>query len=435
MFTCGRTSRHTYLGLDRAIYTAAHARIAHTDSFIAVSWHCSAGRAGPPDDLATKHWNGEAGATFQTPGAVNAHDLGCKGDGFTDDWAALQHAVDNHKVVVLPKGFYRISKPLVLSQNGGALVGVGRTLCHIMPLSSADFGEVPVVDVVGDDVTVGFLTVLTWDHINLTYALHWHGARSTWRQGFFNRVQESKFPPFSWPSDRPIITPKKGTHYNRALSVISGGGSFYDFNLDFGCCFGTALPPPGVPVQPDTSSSGEVWLQGPGYRTVLINGSTDGVGFYPLNAEQDFGEAHTEIAWSTNVTMFGAKSENNYVVVWVHDSDLISLHGYGGNASPFINKTKNNVRRDHRVAKYMPSLFRVQRSTRVRLSNLIDAGRVTDPNTSSAFVAAGNGTDPLKWNMVLKQDGDAMCDPLVTPTECTATRVLDRPVMWQWTGD
>ena len=35
--------------------------------------------------------------------------------------------------------------------------------------------------------------------------------------------------------------------------------------------------------------------------------------FYPLNAEQDFGEAHTEIRYSSNVTMFGAKSENNYV--------------------------------------------------------------------------------------------------------------------------
>ena len=35
--------------------------------------------------------------------------------------------------------------------------------------------------------------------------------------------------------------------------------------------------------------------------------------FYPLNAEQDFGEAHTEIRHSSNVTIFGAKSENNYV--------------------------------------------------------------------------------------------------------------------------
>ena len=87
-----------------------------------------------------------------------------------------------------------------------------------------------------------------------------------------------------------------------------------------------------------------------------------------------------EIRYSSNVTMYGAKSENNYVVIWVRDSDLVTLHGYGGNASPFANKTDASGRRqDGRVAAYMPSQFRVQRSTRVRLANLMDAGRVTDP--------------------------------------------------------
>jgi hypothetical protein len=80
----------------------------------------------------------------------------------------------------------------------------------------------------------------------------------------------------------------------------------------------------------------------------------------------------------------------------------------------------------------MPSLFRVQRSTQIRLANLIDAGRVTSPAHPSVFVAAGNGTDPRLWNMVLYQDGDALCDPGATPTECSATATLDRPVVWEW---
>ena len=131
-------------------------------------------------------------------------------------------------------------------------------------------------------------------------------------------------------------------------------GAFYDFNLDFGCCFGTALPTPvsfqrknpdfllknvdfllknvdfiikPIIAPPDTSSSGEIYLQRPSYRTVLVNGSTAGVRFYPLNAEQDFGEAHTEIRYSRNVTMYGAKSENNYVVLWIRDSDLVVSTG------------------------------------------------------------------------------------------------------------
>ena len=78
----------------------------------------------------------------------------------------------------------------------------------------------------------------------------------------------------------------------------------------------------------------------------------------------------------------------------------------------------------------------------MRLANLMDAGRVTDPENPSLFVAAGNGTDPRAiqayfaalpgpdggffcvsglrevyrcgfagtWNSVLRQDGDDMCD-------------------------
>ena len=186
------------------------------------------------------------------------------------------------------------------------------------------------------------------------------------------------------------------------------------------------------------ASSGEVYLQGENYRTLLVLNSTAGAGFYPLNAEQDFGEAHTEVRYSSNVTFFGAKSENNYAVLWVRDSADVSLHGYGGNAAAFANRSDlpGGRRRDGRVPTYMPSLFRVQRSTNVRLANLVDAGRVTSATQPSAFVAAGNGTDPREWNMLLRQDGDGyICDDSLERTKrCEATRVLDRPVYWEWSG-
>eukprot|EP01050_Picozoa_sp_SAG11_P031025 SAG11_NODE_9442_length_911_cov_0.951970_1_plen_110_part_00 len=60
------------------------------------------------------------------------------------------------------------------------------------------------------------------------------------------------------------------------MQVISGGGKFYDYNLDFGCCFGHVVPPPPVDPGPDTASSDEILLQLPGYRTLLVNGSTSG---------------------------------------------------------------------------------------------------------------------------------------------------------------
>ena len=182
-----------------------------------------------------------------------------------------------------------------------------------------------------------------------------------------------------------------------------------------------------------------------------------------------------QVRFSANVTFFGAKSENNYAVLWVRDSSDVTLHGYGGNAAAFANRSgvggaeaaaaagvgveeaaaaghrpqargDSYVRRDGRVAAYMPSLFRVQRSVRVRLANLVDAGRVTSATAPSAFVAAGNGTDPRVWNMVLRQDSDgggggggggaaALCTPRVEQGGwCDATRVLDRPVLWAWSG-
>jgi len=133
-------------------------------------------------------------------------------------------------------------------------------------------------------------------------------------------------------------------------------------------------------------------LQLPGYRTVLVNGSRSGVGFYPLNAEQDFGDAHAEVRYSTNVSAFGAKSENNFAVLWIRDSDLVSVHGYGGNASPFGNATRYHAGWNEQdlpsvpwlppaaadYATFMPSLFRVQRSTRIRFANIMNSERVND---------------------------------------------------------
>jgi hypothetical protein len=146
--------------------------------------------SGAPPDLTSQHWLGpDGGATWQTEGAVSALDVGCVGDGVTNDGPALQRAVDAHDVVVLPKGFYRIDRPLLMRRPGAALVGVGRTLSFLMPVSdAAGFGEHPVIDVSADGVTICALAVVAWDHVPLTYAVRWAGSSGVWRQSFFNRV-------------------------------------------------------------------------------------------------------------------------------------------------------------------------------------------------------------------------------------------------------
>lgn len=60
----------------------------------------------------------------------NAHDLGAKGDGVTDDTAALQGAIDNNRVVYLPVGHYRVSDTLRLKPDS-VLIALHPSLTHI----------------------------------------------------------------------------------------------------------------------------------------------------------------------------------------------------------------------------------------------------------------------------------------------------------------
>lgn len=258
-----------------------------------------------PSDLASRHvWTRSRGddITWQFIGAVNALDFGAKGDGVTDDWSALQAALDSYQVVILPKGFYRISRPLALRSSakdksvGGdthistdstdigalrttyhALVGVGRTLSFLIPCTNFSGGALlHVLDQdlslvkacnsskgcheAGDGgVVVGFLTLATFDHLPAAYAMHWSATRGIWRQGFTTRWNEQQFPPLigRLPQNAMSNTIKLApltrnsssfrTVYNRALIEVTGGGAFYELNLDFGCCFGTLLPEPKLP--------------------------------------------------------------------------------------------------------------------------------------------------------------------------------------------
>ncbi|MDR3525926.1 MAG: glycosyl hydrolase family 28-related protein [Rhizomicrobium sp.] len=47
----------------------------------------------------------------------NVHDLGVVGDGKADDTVALQRAIDNHRVVYLPSGFYKVTDTLHLKPH------------------------------------------------------------------------------------------------------------------------------------------------------------------------------------------------------------------------------------------------------------------------------------------------------------------------------
>ncbi|RZL59930.1 MAG: gluconolaconase [Sphingomonas sp.] len=61
---------------------------------------------------------------------ANVHDLGVKGDDTTDDTAALQRAIDTHRVLYLPMGRYRVTDTLKLRPDS-VLIALHPSLTHV----------------------------------------------------------------------------------------------------------------------------------------------------------------------------------------------------------------------------------------------------------------------------------------------------------------
>ncbi|WP_271300514.1 glycosyl hydrolase family 28-related protein [Sphingomonas sp. CV7422] len=61
---------------------------------------------------------------------ANAHDLGVRGDDTTDDTAALQRAIDTHRVVYLPMGRYRVTDTIRLRPDS-VLIALHPSLTHV----------------------------------------------------------------------------------------------------------------------------------------------------------------------------------------------------------------------------------------------------------------------------------------------------------------
>ena len=70
----------------------------------------------PPENLCSKHLWDNNFPTWETDGVVNVKEApyNAKGDSYADDTEALQKAIDEHEIVFLPKGYYRITKTLKL---------------------------------------------------------------------------------------------------------------------------------------------------------------------------------------------------------------------------------------------------------------------------------------------------------------------------------
>jgi len=167
---------------------------------------------------------------------VNVRTLGAKGDGL-DDTAALQAAIDGHRVLYFPSGTYRVTNTLRLRADS-VLIGFNPITALITVTNeAANFtGEGEAVPVV--ESAKGGAAILTGIGID-TEAMDRRAAGLVWRAGPRSMVEDVNFmrgpgrrnPALNPNLSRPAQPPQNfaanvGTQYP-SLWVKDGGGGIF----------------------------------------------------------------------------------------------------------------------------------------------------------------------------------------------------------------
>ena len=239
----------------------------------------------PPAGLQAQHLWATPFPSFESSGVANVKDApyGAKGDGRTDDTAAIQRAIDEREIVFLPKGCYLVARTLELKPQT-QLIGVGQTMSLLVSAKTGAFADaahpapmVRTAEHAEARTVVAFLGFYTPANVVGAQSLHWRsGGRSVFRgveiQG------------------RSGVTP--------APVIISGhgGGNWYNFR--------------------------------DGSARLLVDGAQGSLRFYQFSVQQ----VTSELRGAQHVSFFGTKYEGNNPMLTIRDSDHIRLFGHGGNA-------------------------------------------------------------------------------------------------------
>lgn len=334
----------------------------------------------PPADLQSRHLWPAAFPHREWPDAVNVKDApyGAKGDGRADDTDAIQRAVNAADVVFLPKGYFRITRPIDL-RPGTRLVGAAQHLSILVATGpEGAFADpanpAPLVRSADDAAGDAILAHCgLWAPRNLDGArcLHWRsGAKSVVRGVLFLHA-----PLYATPLKRGEAPAARATA--SILVTGHGGGRWYNI------------------------FDGGEHPQAPGYRHLLVEGAAGPLSIYQLSPQHVVSDAAVEIRGARNVSFFGVKYEGNSPVVWVRDSDRVRIFGHGGNGKGAEGR----------------SLYRVERTPNFLVANAVEGPTRTGMTTLSGF-----STDPQKWFMIVER-------PASGPE--TRTLPFDRPVLYR----
>lgn len=265
----------------------------------------------PPESLYERHgWESIPVYEGEDDRTVNVKDspYNAKGDGETDNWNAIQTAIDSapEGKVFLPKGNYAISKPLVLKSNT-RLVGVGQNKSRLFSTEIWEGGsENTLVETVDDADATTFLGFIGfWDET--TNSSNANGGFLHWKAGRNSMVMMTRHGK-KWGSFYG-----KKPRYNYYYSHNAGGKHLI------------------CPHQEEAGSNVR-------NRQVLIDGTKEPLIFYGLNVEchknRTTGdiekiETNVEIKNSANIRIHSMKREGTSPTLIIRDSENIGVYGMG----------------------------------------------------------------------------------------------------------
>lgn len=332
---------------------------------------------GPPADLLGRHMWSENYPGWDGPDVVNVTEKPyfAKGDGIHDDSHALQRAIDENKKLFFPKGVYRLGTHLVVKKPT-ALLGVA---AHLSVLTLSDKAKrdksipspiVKVINIEGETI-IDSISIHVPRELENVFALDIDNSRDI-------ILRDVAF------TTRPILYGRKRTPMFSILNVPlvsirnTGDLRIYGFYQ-------------------------EDYLQhGPSYRHLSISDSPGPIRIYTCNPEHSKGVSEMDILDSSNVTIYGLKTEGNNRALSIERSQDITVAGYGGNASA------------HPGA----YLFYLNDVSNVDLISLTDSPRFFGHKHGNPKIF-GEPVAPQHWSMVY----DASSRPHVTPK-------MSRPLLY-----
>ncbi|SKA87655.1 Pectate lyase superfamily protein [Paucidesulfovibrio gracilis DSM 16080] len=260
-------------------------------------------------DLVAEHLWPPRVPPLEIPGIANVLDYGAKGDGRTDDTAAIQQAIDEHPDVFLPKGYFRLTRPLRLRPDT-RLLGVSKNLSFLC-VTGNEPGIVsttgPKAMVVTADATqtsteienVGFYLPVEADRV----------AALSWRCGGQSLLKDILI--FHHSLKGFDVNVKRFPQREQPLLLVEGhgGGAIYNYYHE------------------------DHIGQGPGYRHLLVRDTPGPLRFYQLDIEHAKGSWQSEIRHAGTVEIYGLKGEGHMPVLRAEDVRKLALYGTGGNAA------------------------------------------------------------------------------------------------------